>query len=186
MTVKKGKSDAATVLKQAETLFRRQGFGNTTMSEIGAKSHLLKGSVYHYFSSKEEIGINIINKVSEEFRKNVLSFAYDESMSRPARLYQMMSMTEKYLRDQKSCLMAHLGLETAFSNERFSNLIKSFFEEWTLAIAHVLEEKYGKKQALHIAKDTVAKIEGSVIFLSICDDSEPMERIIKEAINLLE
>jgi len=185
MAPKKVKSDAATVLQHAETLFRRQGYGNTTMSEIGTKSHLLKGSVYHYFPSKEEIGLQIIRKVSEEFRSEILYIAYNENLPRAARLTQMMTLTQAYLASRETCLMAHLGLETAFSNVRFSQLIQDFFHNWVAAIAHVLEQEYGEKRSIIIAQDTVAKIEGAMVFSAICNDQGPLERIIKDAMDLL-
>ncbi len=47
------------IIEQALILFLENGFENTTMSEIAKKSDFAKGTLYLYFSSKDEIIIEI-------------------------------------------------------------------------------------------------------------------------------
>jgi hypothetical protein len=41
------------LISRTALVFRKQGYYNTTMNDIGKIIGLLKGSIYHYFQSKE-------------------------------------------------------------------------------------------------------------------------------------
>jgi AcrR family transcriptional regulator len=58
------KSDASArkVLKAALSLFSRQGFRATTMRQIGRRSGLSVGNLYHHFGGKEEIFAQLIDQ----------------------------------------------------------------------------------------------------------------------------
>jgi len=129
--------------------------------------------------------MNIIQRVANVFRDEILCHAYDEIHSKCVRLNLLMTKTENYMLMKRGCFMAHLGLETAFCNEKLSHKIQQFFTEWTSAIAHILQDQYGAKKSMQLAKDTVSKVEGAVVFLTICNDQGPLERITAEAIGLL-
>ena len=51
------------ILDAAETLFARQGFGPTTIKEIGAKAELNPALLYYYFGSKEELYKAVLQRI---------------------------------------------------------------------------------------------------------------------------
>jgi AcrR family transcriptional regulator len=54
----------AEILEQAEKLFTMKGFHETTMAEIACESGFSTGSLYHFFSGKEELySIIVLEKV---------------------------------------------------------------------------------------------------------------------------
>lgn len=57
-----------TLLEVAARLFCEKGYSATTMKEIADASGMLKGSLYHYFPSKEEILFQIIWITHSELR----------------------------------------------------------------------------------------------------------------------
>jgi len=50
------------ILKTSQKLFARFGLNKTTVDEIAKIAHVAKGTIYHYFKSKEEIFIEVIEK----------------------------------------------------------------------------------------------------------------------------
>jgi AcrR family transcriptional regulator len=54
------KTSREEILKESAKLFKIKGYYNTTMSDIASACGLLKGSIYHYFKSKDEIGLETI------------------------------------------------------------------------------------------------------------------------------
>lgn len=50
------------ILTTSQKLFARFGLNKTTVDEIAKIAHIAKGTVYHYFKSKEEIFIKVIEK----------------------------------------------------------------------------------------------------------------------------
>jgi TetR/AcrR family transcriptional regulator, cholesterol catabolism regulator len=54
----------AEILAQAEKIFAKKGFHETTMAEIAGASGFSTGSLYHFFSGKEELySIMVLEKV---------------------------------------------------------------------------------------------------------------------------
>jgi AcrR family transcriptional regulator len=179
------KADADSIIAQAEGLLRRQGYGNTSMGAIGANSGLQKGSIYHYFASKEDLGAAILERIHEDFRELILSVAYQDQQPARSRLKRMMKLTLEYFADKEGCLVAHLGLETAQTNARFRKLVDRFFDEWTRAIAYLLSGSYGQARATRLAEELVAKIEGGAVWLKVRGDVRPLKKICKESEQLL-
>jgi AcrR family transcriptional regulator len=53
------------LLKQCFDLFAQRGYGSLTMRQIAAKIGVSTGTLYHYFSSKEELFIQLIEEIIE-------------------------------------------------------------------------------------------------------------------------
>ena len=56
------KTDRDAVIDAALTLFRMNGYHNTSMADISASCGLLKGSIYHYFPGKKELAIAALDQ----------------------------------------------------------------------------------------------------------------------------
>ena len=57
-----GKNKRDDILYEAGKLFRRKGFNGTSMQDIASEVGILKGSIYYYFNSKDEIFRKLLNK----------------------------------------------------------------------------------------------------------------------------
>lgn len=67
------------ILKSARTLFFKKGFNKVTVDEIAKSSELGKGSIYLYFSSKEEIYAQILLNDIDNFNRLVSVILEKES-----------------------------------------------------------------------------------------------------------
>lgn len=56
------------IIEAARELIGKFGFKKTTMEDIAKTSRIAKATIYHYFTSKEEIFKEIINKEGETLR----------------------------------------------------------------------------------------------------------------------
>lgn len=59
------------IIDASVKLFAGKGFNNTTLDEIAASSEFGKGTIYNYFSSKEEIYSAIVEDVSKNLKQIV-------------------------------------------------------------------------------------------------------------------
>ncbi|MBW2140014.1 MAG: TetR/AcrR family transcriptional regulator [Deltaproteobacteria bacterium] len=67
------KSRSALIIKSAKKLFTQYGFNKTSLGDIAKALNLTKASLYHYFSGKEDIFINVIRvEIKELFLKLLL------------------------------------------------------------------------------------------------------------------
>jgi AcrR family transcriptional regulator len=122
------------ILHSAMELFLEKGYHKTTMKEIMAATGLSKGAIYHYFSSKEEIFVAIIqnfeHKIKNEFSaladsktplhdiKQIMTCNLDEMI----RLYRMaivcLEMTDSHV------VQESLDQSSAFVCDAVTNAIK--------------------------------------------------------------
>lgn len=75
------------ILNESLSLFLQKSFKEVTMNEIAEKTGLSKGAIYHYFDSKEQLFIEIINNTFSvtmmdlnynKFSKNLLYQFYHD------------------------------------------------------------------------------------------------------------
>ncbi len=72
MQLKKSDIKRQTILENAYRLFRAQGFDRTSMAEITAQVGGSKATVYHHFSSKEELFVECMMAALENYMSGTL------------------------------------------------------------------------------------------------------------------
>src|SRR6187431_3097242 len=118
------------VVHQALKMFRKKSYHQATMANIGEAVGLLKGSIYHYFDSKEELMKEVMMYVHKFFQDQVFMHAYDKSIPAKERLEKMVAVTEHvFLGSEKGNIMGNMGLETAHVNPEFQEHIQIFFKQ---------------------------------------------------------
>lgn len=65
-TVKKPEVRREEIIKAARELFQTKDYGKTTMQELIEKLSIAKGTLYHYFSSKQEILEAVVENIVDE------------------------------------------------------------------------------------------------------------------------
>ena len=96
----KQKVDEQIIIIEALKLFRKQSYFNTSMSQIADACGLQKGSLYHYFPSKEDLMRKVIKNVHEFFKTNVFNHAYDKSIPPQQRLENLFLAAERSVQDR--------------------------------------------------------------------------------------
>ena len=67
------------ILVIASEIFAKKGYEATSVREIALKAGLNKATIYHYFSSKEEILFKIMDNAMEEALKNLEAILSEDS-----------------------------------------------------------------------------------------------------------
>lgn len=159
------------ILNQALKIFSEKSYYNATMADIADACGILKGSMYHYYPSKEDLMKEVIKQVHYNFNQDVFHYAYDENMDGEEKLYKMGKATHKWLVDnEKGQIMGNIGVETARLIPEFSQLIKLFFDDWIAALTRVFLHKYSEERAREVAEQCVSEIEGAVMMMRIYNE----------------
>ena len=159
------------IIKQALNLFRTQGYHKTTMANIGDACGLLKGSVYHYFSSKEDLMREVLEVLRDHYRDKVFIYAYDETKSAFERLRLLGEKSiEVFVNGEGACLMANIAMETNDVVPEFRKPIRGFFDEWVNALAFIYSDRYSQEAARIFAQESVCAIEGAAMMMRIYND----------------
>ena len=157
------------ILKQSLKLFRQKSYHNTSIADIASACGLLKGSLYHYFPSKEALMSAVIKYAHEFFQKEVFSIAYDKTLSPQQRMEKMFKKSERALLSDGN-IMGNIGVETARAIPEFAEHIRDFYKEWMSAVEFVFKEITNEEDAKKLAEQTVAEFEGAVMMSRIFRD----------------
>ncbi|MGK0155726.1 MAG: TetR/AcrR family transcriptional repressor of nem operon [Neolewinella sp.] len=178
------------LLDAGAELFGKKGFNGCGLSEILAQAGVPKGSFYHYFASKEEFGVVLIERTRDEFLAELGPLLGDRKKAPLARLRSMF----EYIREQCSesgptseCLISKLALETGSLSEPVHAAVKCSYQQWSALLAQVLREAQaaGEVDAKHDA-DRLANVlvmlwEGAAIRMQIDRDIAPLDDFLDVA-----
>lgn len=179
----KQKVDEQKIINESLKLFRQKSYHTTSMADIAQACGIQKGSLYHYFASKEELMMKVIANVHSFFREEVFSIAYDNTIEPLERLDKMFSRTMSIFKDKETGEMTgNVGVETALVIPDFQPVIQDFFQDFFDAIKNVYASKYSDTIANELAERAVAEIEGSLMLARIFSNNTFMQNTHKRLV----
>jgi TetR/AcrR family transcriptional repressor of nem operon len=104
-----------------------KSFNSCGLSEILALAKVPKGSFYHYFQSKEDFGVALIEKASEEFVEILRPILGNRKKSPLQRLRDVFELSRKECMANgaaRQCLIPKLALETSQLSEPVHAAVK--------------------------------------------------------------
>lgn len=171
---------------RAATTFRKKGFYNTSMNDIGLACGLLKGSIYHYFQSKEELMLEVLKTSYNDAGNTIFALALDRGIPGRKRLSMMLDITEEGLfgngTEDGGCLFGRIGFEVGTQIPEFNEVIKSHFNSYMEAFEVIFNDTVDTGRAKELAKQVVVELQGAALLSVIYADStfytEAKQRIL--------
>ncbi|MCH9646959.1 MAG: TetR/AcrR family transcriptional regulator [Deltaproteobacteria bacterium] len=121
------------LLLTARELFHAQGYSATGMAQILREAQVNSGSLYHYFKSKEDLLIGVL----ELYRDNIWPMLIQPVVERHSdpldRVFGLLEVYRAQLLGsefQSSCPIGNLALELSEFQPRARELIEANFEQW--------------------------------------------------------
>lgn len=96
-----------------------KGFNNTGIAEILARVNVPKGSFYHYFKSKDELGLAIIEHYGQQLQTGLVEHLATSTGSALTRLRSYFESILTYFGGNLgscNCLLGNLGQELSMQN----------------------------------------------------------------------
>ena len=118
------------------------GFGSTGLNKILSTAQVPKGSFYHYFKSKNDFGLAVIETYAEDYETRMNETLANEELQPVERLrsYLRGSVNDMKSCDfSKGCLIGNLGQELASQNGLFQERLDAIFSDWEQCIARCLK-----------------------------------------------
>ncbi|MBI1191649.1 MAG: TetR family transcriptional regulator [Bacteroidetes bacterium] len=169
------------IIREALHLFRDRGYHATSMADIGVACGLLKGSIYHYFPSKEMLMKEVLVYLHDYYKHNAFRHAYDENLGARQKLSMLSKFYQELFYGQEGgCLMANIAMETNSVVPEFSPLISTFFQEWIDAMAHIYRQELPEEEAEALARETVAAVEGATMLMRIFNDRAYLQKSLDQ------
>ncbi len=145
------------LIKVGTEIISQQGFNTTGLNAVLTTAGVPKGSFYHYFQSKEDFGLAVIEEFADVYNVKMQSFLQNSKFTPLKRIRNYLEEGIKNMRAcecQKGCLIGSLGQEMAGQNEEFRHRLAGIFQEWSVYFNDCLEEA---RLAGEISKDSDTK-----------------------------
>jgi AcrR family transcriptional regulator len=184
----------AEIAQKAVALFARKGFQATTIQDIADAAQLGKGTIYHYFRTKEEILLVISNEILHEMERSLGAalLRLDEPEDKLAALIQeSLKITEEL--ENLYIIYTELWLTSLRSN-RYSDivkLIKDLNDDLRKMVSRMIED--GKSKGIFVrdidsdalAVYLVTSFDGVVFHYLLDKKSFDIKHVTKEFIRFL-
>jgi TetR/AcrR family transcriptional repressor of nem operon len=144
-------------------LIALHGYNATGIDAVLKQVGVPKGSFYHYFGSKEEFGLAVIDRFAERYDLKLDTFLKDEEVTPRNRIrnyleHGLANLTQNQC--SKGCLIGNLGQELADQNERFRTRLDEIFRSWKQRFAACLQEA---QEVGELAQDADPPVIGGFI-----------------------
>ena len=136
-------STKTALLDAGKRVFLERGYNHSGIEAILQEAGVPKGSFYYYFDSKEDFGLQVINRCTQEYAAHLERFLGDRGLQPLDRLRHYFESIIQRLESQQcrnGCLVGNLSQELADQSEVFRARLEEVFEEWCGRYAACLEE----------------------------------------------
>jgi len=138
-----GAATKAKILAAAQEIMLTKGFHAVGLNEILAAVKVPKGSFYHYFSSKEQFGVELITHYIEQDTARLEAFFAPSDATALQKFSDYWGsligrMTEG--RCRQCCLVVKLGLEVANLSEPMREVLAQGMKSWRMIYVRALHE----------------------------------------------
>ncbi|MHC5540960.1 TetR/AcrR family transcriptional regulator [Singulisphaera rosea] len=133
----------AILLEAGKQVFLAKGYNHAGIEAILQAAKVPKGSFYYYFDSKEDFGLQVINRFAECYQENIDRYLCDRTLPPLDRLRGYFESVCERLETQQcrnGCLVGNLSQEMADQSEVFRARLEEIFAGWVGRYAECLEE----------------------------------------------
>ena len=122
-----------------------KSFNGCGLKEILDAAGVPKGSFYHYYKSKEDFGIAVVEASCEHHMQFSRERLCDRSKSPIERVRAYFVDARNYLEEigsQRPCIISKVALEESRLSESMRAAIKASYDQWQVLLASVLREAH--------------------------------------------
>jgi len=175
----------------AKSLMLSKGYPATTVDEICAGAQVSKGSFYHSFTSKEKLGLHLLEWYHQGGNEQLFEASFNNLKDPKMRMFGFLVHAEKSSKKLwgDGCLLISLGLELADTNPRISKEISTMFKRLTQRLAVIFEPAASLKgglTAIELAEQFLIMLEGSILLARVTKNWRIVNRGFQNYRKLLE
>lgn len=169
-------------------IIHSKGYQATSISDILKAASIGKGQFYHYFSSKYDLGLAVVEDVIQDLDQQLINEIFHSKEKAKARLNKMLDWNLASHTESKSklgCAVGNLAIEMSEHDETFRVKIKEFFDKWISEVEAALAEMI-KENQLDVTTDCkksaqaiVAMIEGGILLMKNQQDLEILTHVME-------
>lgn len=131
------------LLEAGAEVMIEKGYTNSGIQEVLSKVGVPKGSFYHYFDSKEDFALAIIEEFDRDFMAFLTPILTNESLTPKERLRSFCESKRECMRAancRKGCLIGNLSQEMSDQSETLRRALSEVMEKRLDAFAACIKE----------------------------------------------
>jgi len=131
------------LLDAGQRIFLERGYNHSGIEAILREAGVPKGSFYHYFGSKEDFGLQVLNRFADGHNAQLEQYLGDTTLSpltRLRRLSEAVCERLERLQCRNGCMVGDLSLEMAEQSEVFRSRLDEIFRAWAVRIEACLRD----------------------------------------------
>lgn len=131
------------LLEAGAEVMIEKGYTNSGIQEVLSKVGVPKGSFYHYFDSKEDFALAIIEEFDRDFMAFLTPILTNESLTPKERLRSFCESKRECMRAancRKGCLIGNLSQEMSDQSETLRQALSEVMEKRLDAFAACIKE----------------------------------------------
>jgi TetR/AcrR family transcriptional repressor of nem operon len=121
------------LIEAGKEIMFEKGYSNTGILEVLNKVGVPKGSFYHYFDSKEDFAVKIIEHVDKNCMSKTMAILQNNDISPLQRLIEYCKQGKDALSEsqcRKGCLIGNLSQEMADQSETLRKALSVIMTKW--------------------------------------------------------
>ncbi|NKB35100.1 MAG: TetR family transcriptional regulator [Pseudomonadales bacterium] len=176
------------LLAVGQDLFINSSFNCVGLNDILKKAGIPKGSFYHYFESKEDFGLQVIEMYAKQNYEELKTIVSDNSLTPYEQLEKFFETNIAHFDDIdycQGCLMANLSQELADVNEKLRCKINELSQLAVDQIAECIENMAANELNLnHLEPREAAQVlmnswQGAIMKMKLEKSREPLNVFMK-------
>ena len=164
------------------------------MDDVAKKAGIKKANLFHYFPTKEDLGLAVVERVTRAFKERIsLELAADGRD--PVRVVEkMFSESARRMRENnccRGCFIGNLAQELSDHNEKLREKFSEYLRFWSGKLSDLLAQGqsngYLRKEIKpkQSAEALLALLEGAILFCKARKETAVFENSRRMAVDYL-
>jgi TetR/AcrR family transcriptional regulator, transcriptional repressor for nem operon len=175
------------LMDTAIALFWQKGYANTSMSDLLAAAKANSGSFYHFFSSKEDLLLAVLDRYFTLLYPQMLAPAWEGIDDPIERIFALLARYRILILQTGctyGCPIGRLALEISPEQQEVHRRLAKNFDGWTAAVRECLERAADRLPAdidrERLSGFVLAVMEGGVMLSRSHRDVKPFDQAVAE------
>ncbi|WP_339948003.1 TetR/AcrR family transcriptional regulator [uncultured Albimonas sp.] len=183
------------LLRAGVAMLTERSFGAVGLDEVLSAVGVPKGSFYHYFGSKADFGLALIEAYAAYFARKLDRWFLDESLTPLARLRAFVEDARAGMERhhwRRGCLVGNLGQEIGTLPESFRDALRAVLADWEARTARLLEAARAAGEIAPSADPARLALhfwigwEGAVLRAKLEQGPDPLDRFAEGFLEMIE
>jgi len=185
------------LLEAACRLFHQRGYQSVSVQELCDDADVKKGSFYHFFRSKQELALAMIERQWESVRKREFEPVFTSDLPPLRRIevfFRNLRGDLDHARNEGGavcgCPFGNLAVEMAAQDSKLRHKISAVYGEWADFFEQALREAESRgeiavRDARGLAESLVAMTSGIALLAKVQNDAAVADRVADQVMVVL-